>query len=84
MAESQEHMELRAKIVKEINANIVKPINWSECRNSKLAVKRCKQEFNSQNQENPIFKLERKANIDVIIEADLKGQVKFNASVSVL
>jgi len=83
-AETPAMVELRAQIKKEINANIVKPIDWSLCKNSRLAVKRCKAEYNNQNPDNPIFKLERKANIDVIVDADLKGHVKFNASVSVL
>jgi len=83
-AETPAMVELRTQIKKEINANIVKPIVWSDFKNSKLAVKRAKQEYKSQNPDNPIFKLERKANIDVIVDADIKGHVKFNASVSVL
>ena len=83
-AETPAMVELRTQIKKEINANIVKPIVWSDFKNSKLAVKRAKSEYKSQNPDNPIFKLERKANIDVIVDADLKGHVKFNASVSVL
>lgn len=84
MADSQEHMELRAKIVKEINANIVKPINWAECKNHRTSVKRAKAEYNSQNLNNPIYQLERKANVDIIVMADIRGKVNFNCTVSVL
>jgi hypothetical protein len=78
-ADSNSVLALRAVIQKEINANIIKPIDWS-IKNSKTAVKRAKMEYNSQNQNNPIFKLEREANITVITNAALKGDIKFNAS----
>ncbi len=82
-ADSSSVLALRAVIQKEINANIVKPIDWS-IKNSKLAVKRAKQEYNSQNQNNPIFKLERDANIAVITDAALKGNIQFNVSLIML
>jgi uncharacterized protein involved in outer membrane biogenesis len=82
-AETPVMVELRAQIKKEINANVVTPIDWS-IKSSRTAIKRAKMEFSSQNPDNPIFKLERKANVDIIIDADIKGHVKFNAVVSVI
>jgi hypothetical protein len=81
-AETPAMVELRTQIKKEINANIVVPIDWS-IKNSRLAVKRAKMEYNSQNKNNPIFQLERTANISVITDAALKGKVMFNASISI-
>lgn len=80
-ADTPQHMDLRSKIVKEINANIVVPIVIE--RNSSTAVKRAKGEYKELSKTHPVFLQERSQNVNTIVEAELSGKVKFNATIKV-
>lgn len=80
-ADSPSALALRSEIVKEINANVIKPVLIE--RNSNAAVKRAKSEYEAQNKNHPILMQERSQNVNTIVEAELSGKVKFNATIKV-